>query len=580
MQFIDFEVFAYDWLCVIIQPDKGKTVIANDPERLRSYYEEHRSDVWVGFNIRHYDQYIFKALLLGLDPKKVNDWIILKGREGWKFTDKFREIPLYFYDVMTSTDRGLKYFEGSMGSDIRESSVPFNIPRKLTADELDETIRYCTHDVEQTMEVFSRRIDDFNAQLGLLKMFDLPLSEISKTKVQLSARILEASKRNYSDEFDIDIPDTLRVKHYTEVVDWYLDPANRDYTKSLSIDIAGVPHSFGWGGVHGAIDGYVGEGYFINMDVASLYPSLMIRYSLISRSCHAKKFKEIVDTRLRYKAEENPLQKPLKIVINGTYGASKDKNNPLYDPRQANRVCVYGQLLLLDLIEHLEDAGAEIIQSNTDGVLVRMPDGYEGGPDRFYEDIDDVAYEWESRTGLSLEFEEYRRMFQGDVNNYLLVPFGELYDEKGKPRWKSKGAYLKQLSDLDYDLAIVNEAIIGNLLNGTPIERTICSCNELRKFQLVKKISQKYRALMYGGKEIPEKCVRVFASKKLSDPGLSKVHTSGRIAKVEGTPEHCFLDNGCVDGKEVPPDLDRRWYIQLAYERAAKFRNDRRNYLI
>jgi hypothetical protein len=40
---------------------------------------------------------------------------------------------------------------------------------------------------------------------------------------------------------------------------------------------------------------------------------------------------------------------------NGTYGAMKDKHNSLYDPRQANNVCVAGQLLLLDLIEKLED---------------------------------------------------------------------------------------------------------------------------------------------------------------------------------------------------------------------------------
>ena len=49
----------------------------------------------------------------------------------------------------------------------------------------------------------------------------------------------------------------------------------------------------------------------------------------------------------------------------------KDKNNPLYDPRQANRVCIYGQLLLTDLIEKLEPY-CEITQSNTDGVLVKL----------------------------------------------------------------------------------------------------------------------------------------------------------------------------------------------------------------
>ena len=41
---------------------------------------------------------------------------------------------------------------------------------------------------------------------------------------------------------------------------------------------------------------------------------------------------------------------------------------------------------------------------------------------------------------------------QKDVNNYLIVPEGPLFDEKGKPRWKCKGAYVKKLSDLDYEI--------------------------------------------------------------------------------------------------------------------------------
>ena len=563
MIFIDFEVFAYDWLCVCIDPAEGRKVIINDRDELRTYYEAHKTDVWVGFNIRHYDQYIFKGIMLDMDPKRLNDFIIVEGNEGWRYSDEFRKVPLYFYDVMNAIDRGLKYFEGSMGSDIKESSVPFDIKRKLTPDEIEETVRYCTHDVEQTMEVFIRRKDDFDAQLGLLKMFDLPLADISRTKVQLSAKILEAEKRSWHDEFDIDIPPTLKVERYTSVVDWYKDPSNYDYSKSLETTVAGVPHTFGWGGVHGARLNYIGEGFFVNMDVASLYPSLMIRYDLISRSCHAERFKDIVETRLRYKAEKNPLQAPLKIVINGTYGASKDRNNPLYDPRQANRVCVYGQLLLLDLIEHLEDAGAIIIQSNTDGVLIKMPDGDD--PDVFYSRMDDTAHEWEVRTGLNLEFDEYVKVFQGDVNNYIIVA------EDG--HWKSKGAFVKELSELDYDLSIVNQAVVDRLVKGVSIEDTINNCDDLWRFQMVKRASSKYRCLMHGYRILPEKTVRVFASKHLADESLYKVHNNGSIAKVGGTPEHCRMVNDEVKGMRVPDWLDRRWYVALAHDRIRKFMN-------
>ena len=178
--FYDFEVFRYDWLVVIIEPEiRKETVIVNDRKKLRDFYEEHKSHIWVGFNSKHYDQYIIKAILLGFDPKWINDEIIVKGVDGWRITDAFREIPLNNYDVMIKDDRGLKYFEGSFGNSIKESSIPFDIDRELTDEEIEETIKYCRHDVEQTINVFMERYSDFEAQLGLLKMFNLPLSEIS-----------------------------------------------------------------------------------------------------------------------------------------------------------------------------------------------------------------------------------------------------------------------------------------------------------------------------------------------------------------------------------------------------------------
>lgn len=575
MIFYDFEVFQNDWLVVALDmSEQREHVIINDVEGLERFYNDHKRDVWVGFNSRNYDQYILKGILAGFNPKEINDFIIVQGNRGWQFSDTFRRIPLYNYDVMQNIDRGLKVFEGFLGSNIKESSVPFDIDRKLTSDELQETVEYCRHDVEQTVEVFLRRKADFDAQIALLKMFKLPLADISKTKAQLSAKILGASRRTYDDEFDIDFPDTLILRKYRDVLEWYKQPENRKYhvdpenpksrKMKLEIDIAGVPHIFAWGGVHGARTKYSGEGYFINMDVASLYPSLMIRYNLHSRSCNPAKFNEIVETRLKLKHEGNPLQAPLKIVINGTYGAMKDKNNPLYDPRQANRVCVYGQLLILDLMERLEEHGAEIIQSNTDGVLVRMPDGFKGGADAFYNMVDDVAYLWELRTGLELEFDEYTRVYQKDVNNYVIV------DAEG--HYKSKGAYVKKLNALDYDLAIVNRAVVAYMVDGVPVEKTILACNDLKEFQQVKKISSKYDYLFYDGQTLPEKCVRVFASTDKRKGGLKMKHKSKTtLDKVSNTPERCFIHNDSVEGISCPNELDKSWYIDLARKRLEGF---------
>lgn len=575
MIFYDFEVFKHDWLVVLMDFRQRETdTIINDKEALEGYYKAHRGEVYVGYNSRNYDQWIYKAILAGFDPKKVNDFIITKGRKGWEFSNALRRFPFINYDVFQNIDRGLKFFEGSLGNDIRETTVPFDIDRKLTDSEISEVVKYCTHDVEQTVEVFLERRADFDAQMGLLRMFDLPLSDLGKTKAQLSAKILQASHRTYDDEFDIDIPDTLRIEKYTEVVEWYENPENHKYRvdpsnekshkHQLAIDVVGVPHVFGWGGVHGAREKYGAKGYFVNMDVASLYPSLMIRYDLHSRSCNPAKFTEIYHSRLKYKAEKNPLQAPLKIVLNSTYGAMKDRYNPLYDPRQSNRVCVHGQLLLLDLMERLEEMGALIIQSNTDGVLVKMPEGYLGGEDAFFDAVDDVAHEWEVRTGLVLEFDEFEQVFQKDVNNYVFVmPDGS---------YKSKGGYVKKQGALDYDLAIVNRAIVQYLVDGIPVEATVNACNDLKSFQMVSRCSGKYSGFRHGSRRLNERTVRVFASRDVRDEGLSKVHAStGKFAKVASTPEHCFIVNTEVNGLPVPTKLDKGWYVNLANKRLSDF---------
>ena len=568
MIFYDFEVFKYDWLVVCIDDvTKSETVIVNDRDKLQSFYDAHKADIWIGFNNKGYDQYILKGILCDFNPKEINDFIINEGRFGWEFSNQLRRIPLNTYDVFNrGLDKGLKVFEGFLGNNIHESSIPFDIDRKLTDAEIEETIQYCRHDVENTIQVFLERYDDFNAHMGLLRYYangkPLNLSLLSKTKVQLSALILNATPTEYDDEFDIDFPNTLRISKYTQVLDWYKDPSNRCYYKDdkknqLEIMVAGVPHVFGWGGLHGARLKYSGDGYYLNMDVASLYPSLMIQYNLGSRSMHdPKRYEDVYHQRLKYKAEKNPLQAPLKVVLNGTYGAMKDAHNPLYDPRQANRVCVYGQLLLLDLIEKLEPH-CEIIQSNTDGVLVKM---------RRYEDfnlIDDICYEWERRTRLQLEFDEFVRVFQKDVNNYIIV------DRTG--HYKSKGAYVKKLKALDYDLPIVNKALIDYMVHNVPVEDTISSAEYLKDFQMIAKASSKYKCLLLGDEVLNVKTARVFATKG-NGAGLFKVSMrTGRPEKVSNTPPKCRIVNDDVNDMPVPRWLDRQFYIDMAHKRLEDF---------
>lgn len=585
MLFYDFEVFKYDWLVVIKDTvSRTTTNIINDTKTLRKFYDNHKEDIWVGFNSRSYDQYILKGILLGMDPKEINDFIIIQHKGGWEYSSLFFKMQLYNYDIMTDRNRGLKQLEAFMGNDIRETTVNFDIDRKLTPEEIKEVLFYCNHDVEQTMYVFMNRKEEFESQMGLIKTFKLPLKYISKTKAQLSAIILETERvHNRKDEFNITLVDTIRLSKHIDIYTWYkntrdslladsdlLESLYNDESKKrkwyksnqLNVDIMGVPHTFAWGGLHGARTNYISTGIFVNSDVTSFYPSLMIEYNFLSRNVKsAEKFKEIYDIRVGLKREgKKKEQAPYKIVLNGTFGASKDKYNNLYDPLQANNVCINGQLLLLDLIEHVETQlpGVILIQSNTDGVMFKLPN------EKSLELYKDITNEWSERTRMGLDHDIIERVVQKDVNNYIVVKKG------GKI--KSKGAYVKSLSALDNDLPIVNKALMNYFIKDIPVDETINNCDELIQFQMVVKASSKYKYALHGAEIINEKISRVFASRSKRDAGIFKLKVDkSKPDKMAGTPEHSFIENGDIKGVRVPRRLDKSWYIEVAKKRIKDF---------
>ena len=560
LNFYDFEVFKHDWLVVIINPiEKTVIKIANDRQALESYYSEHSEEIWIGYNNRRYDQYIMRAILLGMNPKEVNDWIIVDNKPGWQYSSSFRQIRMINFDTMLRMDGGLKSLEAFMGNDIRETSVPFDIDRKLTDEEIKQTFFYCNHDVEQTIEVFLARKAEFDAAMGLVQIFNLPLDYMGKTGAQRVAKILGGKGLKFDDEFEFPIVDTLRLSKYRAIKDWYRNPENHDYKKKQKVMIAGVEHTLAWGGIHGAIKRYYGEGIYLMADVTAYYPSLQQRYKFGYRNMgNPENFEKIHGENLRMKATgDKKARLPYKIADNAISGQLKDKYSPLYDPRDNNAICVNGQLLLVDLIEKLE-LFCQLIQSNTDGILLKLHSIDD------YELIDDIVWEWEKRTGMRMGFDIYTKVFQKDVNNYLLV------GADGKT--KTKGAYTKALSSVDNDLPIINRALVDYMTNRTPVEKTICDCDELKMFQKVVKLTGKYWRAWHNGKYMAEKCYRVFASRRKVDTYIGKCKSKGAtIEKFGNTPENCFIENGDINGKKVSVELDKQWYINLAKERLAQY---------
>ena len=634
MIFYDFEVFKEDWLAVFIDvTNKKEYVIINNPDELKTLYEANNKDIWVGYNNRHYDQYIMKGILLGMNPKSINDRIIIKGEEGWHISSVFNKVPMINYDMMPNPPVGLKTVEGFLGSNIKETEVPFDINRKLTKEEIDETVKYCRHDVEQTIQIFLEKIDEFNAIHGIVQAFPdmVSLWDIGSSEARITAKVLGCSKQQFDDEFDFFFLPCLQLKKYKYVQDWFeqkrqealrMDLVHMNkYDKkawynsqNLDTVVAGIPHTFGFGGLHGAAEKPIHRtGQILHVDVNNYYASLLIAWGLVTRAATNDNYHLVYNTRTSMKAKQiaaakagnkaesknwKKAQLPYKKMPNALSGGMQDETNPAYDPRNNNCMCINGQLMLLDLIEHLEAVpGFELIQSNTDGLIIWIPD-----TDEAFEMVDDICWEWEQRCSteqcsILLELDNIREIYQKDVNNYLWVDI-----DGGVERI---GAYLKELSPTDNDLPILNKALVEYMVHKTPVEQTINQCDELIMFQKIVKLSEKYDWVEHenGSTHLEPiidektgkvkrdrqknikmmkvfddttkymyKSYRVFASNDQSDGRLLKrKQIKSKGEKFGNTPDHCFIFNDSVVGVKTPPKLDKQWYIDLAKKRLKQF---------
>lgn len=548
-----FSVFKHDWVGVCIDTLTQQTsVFINNHTQLLDYYQQHHKTIWIGYNSNTYDKYILQTILAGYDPYDMTDHIINKDKQGWEYSESLDDYPVYNYDTKIN-QQSLKAIIGNMGHDITIPSVPFN-SKHLSNDELLIVAKHLIYDTEQILEIFVQTIDRFNAHLTLINQFGLHIKHISKSLSRLGAEILRARKANKNDEYDVWTPEEVDFGKYIEVETWL--NRKRIFDEDLILDIAGVENKLGKGGIHGARLNYHTQAnsdeYIILLDVTQLYPTLLVKYDLLSRGAKFKsKYLWSYDESLRLKElGEHDKRLPYKEFCNVIYGASGSPFNPLYDPRNRLLTCVYGQSFIVDLIDKLEPY-IELIQSNTDGILVKIKKSNFGI-------LDDIVYQWEERTGLCMDFEYYDRVYQKDVNNYILV--GD--------RVTAVGQYTKDLSVLDNDLPIVNKAVRDYFIYGTPVEETINQAKQLIDFQRVINISSKFDGAKYGREIRKEKAFRVFAD--VNGQNLSYIKND-KLSKIPHTPDTVRVVNEDIIKEPIPSWLNKTFYIDLAQKRVDDF---------
>ena len=579
----DCEVFKFDWLVVFNDHESGQyTVIHNDNEALKACISE--DCIYVGFNSKHYDQFIIKAIWLGCNPqeiKELNDFII-GGGQGWEYP-LMRENYLAFnnVDMMDDVQRGLslKAIEGHLNMNIQETEVSFDLDRPLTEDELSLTTHYCMHDVDATEELMIIRRDYLKTKLNLGKRAGIgEVKSLSSTNAKLTAMMLRAKRREWNDGRDYVYPKNLDISvipqpilDFFETIHDMSIPDETLFKTSFEITIGGMPCKYAWGGVHGSLTGYFEEAtetrVIQNRDVSSLYPSLIEIYGYLSRNVPDPEiFYAIKRDRINAKhTGDKQTATDLKLPLNTVSGAQENKYNDLYDPLPTRSLRISGQLFLTVLAMKLLNAcrTIKLLNFNTDGLMYSI--------DKEELDIvDRIASEWEQETKFELETDDIQKVWIKDVNNLLMI--------KTNGRVKTVGGYLnygisvKGAWAINNNMVIVKKALVEFFVNGTPVEETIGNSTDIFDFQLIAKAGTKYREAYHlvNGEKVPVQRVnRVYATADQRYGKLFKVKAENdTTAKIEMLPEHCIIDN---DNQLSIESVDKTFYIEMAKKRINDF---------
>ena len=414
--FYKFEVFPNMWICVIKTGKKVVRIINDKGALIRALSSQ---KFLVGYGNYEYDDVILWAILYDKNPYFYSQ----KLKTGEMDDFRFLKIPYITIDAMQEVANAptLQEIEGFRGKRINQLNVDRNRP--LIDDHIKEVSESCYRDVCHAEEIFFFRKDYFETKFDIVNTFSLPAHALKKTQTGLVAEVLQATAINCNDRLDIQYDKRLALAELPAELVGFYDAIKRAWEKGSDAEkleqmkhkttIAGIEHQYGFGGLHGARKEYIQNGSFLHIDAKSFYPSLMINNNFISRACASPElYKQLYDTRMTLQAANNPKEQLYKLLLNKTFGASKSKYNKLFDAKQANNVAINGQLILTHLILLLEPF-AELIQSNTDGIIIKYNHDAKSL-------ILDVVKRFSEQYEITFEIKEIERIAQRDVNNYAV----------------------------------------------------------------------------------------------------------------------------------------------------------------
>lgn len=608
----DVEIFPNLFHCTIKDTETKQLYFFEISERRKQAKELvsfflTKGRLFCGYNNIHYDNPIINYLIDKQQYIDSSQWydicrgvyklsnIIINSEDTsqwkqWKYANNYPTLDLLTMLYSSKLRVGLKEMQITMKfHNVQEYDGDFTKP--LPISEIDHLIQYNINDVESTEELLYKCKADIDLRLGIEQEYGVDV--LSKDGMTIGMEIikqkyLERTGKEWRDIKDlrdacdlIPLKDVIfnnihfKTKQLQDILSWLktltVDPGRKGLEKHFLLDNLEI--SLGVGGVHSVNTPTIfkeDDTWSISdVDVASLYPSLICSYNLYPPQlgeAFLDVYSGIRKERLEAKKNEDTIKNlTLKLSLNGLSGNLQNAYNFCYSPRTVMKIRMNGQLMLLMLAERLLGIGCKLIQLNTDGIFLKWPKDKR-------KDFEQVMKDWEKETKLTLEEDQYEAFYQFAINDYLAISRG--YSESKNPKLlKKKGLFIDTVHlGKGMQPMIIPKAINNYFANNIPVEETVYNDKDINNFITYQKVAKKFR-IEYNG-ELITNTNRYYVS--INAPYLFKCEVDSndtRSRYINMLKGHgVIIVNNLDEIKEFPKDIDYRYYIAEANKIIQKFK--------
>lgn len=538
--------------------------------------------IFCGYNNLHYDNPVINYIIeyehvlaenpvpvitnsiFNLSREITNSGENIEKWKRWKYQVWFDSFDILTMLYSNKLRVGLKEIQVTMQyKNVQEFVCDWSKP--LPIEDFDSMIDYNINDIESTSALLDRCKKDIDLRLAIEDEYGVKV--LSKDGVNIGMKILthkylEKTGLTWRDIKDLRSPQAYIplkdvilpfIKYDSPILKSVLDemktqvvsPGRKGYEKNFVF--GGLRYTVGVGGIHSKNDPEIiipaEDEMLIDIDVASLYPSMLIEYGFYPKHLgpeFLEVYSQIRSERIEAKHNGDKIKdSTLKLALNGLSGNLQNEHNFCYSPFAVMQIRINGQLLLLMLAEKLVELGCRIVQANTDGLFVLLKKS-------IYDKVNIVCREWEQLTKLTLEEDRFEAMYQYAINDYIAVKEGyakkkhefrdftavmdpktgdhikygatnakgETYrnmDEIRKDYIKTKGMFITEvLLGKGLSPKIIPEAIIKYFVDGIPVEDTVKGCTDIKKFLMSEKTGKQWH-VEYMNQEI-QRTNRFYAS--------------------------------------------------------------------